>query len=345
MSEAGARDHGFHRLRVARIDRETDDAVSVVLDVPTDLAPTFEYRSGQFCTFRVVVDGATLMRCYSMASAPEVDDELKVTVKRVPDGRVSGWVNEHLSTGDEVEVTAPAGVFCLGDSSSELLLCAAGSGITPIISLLKSALATTDRSVRLLYANRDRASTIFAAELDELARRHPDRLTVTHRFDVDHGFVDATAVAALVDGATGGEAYVCGPTPFMDTVEAALVAEGVGAERIHIERFTPAADDDDDETEQRSDGIEITIDLDGRVESTTHRPGTTILQTARQMSMDPPYSCEAGSCATCMGRLRSGAVTMHVNDALTDEEVADGFILTCQSVPTEGPIDVVYGYD
>lgn len=350
MSSA-ASTHGFHTLRVARIDRETSESVSLVLDVPDELREAYRYRAGQFCTFRAEVEGATLLRCYSMSSSPDVDDELKVTVKAVPDGRVSGWMNRALSAGDEIDVTPPAGVFCLGDDDGgPLLLFAAGSGITPIISLAKTALATTDRPVRLLYANRDRPSTIFAAELEALADQHADRLAVRHHLDVDDGYVDAGAVADVLAGADlqDGHAYVCGPTPFMDLVEAALLDGGLDADRLHIERFTPADDLDESAAalaDAPSDGIEITIDLDGRVETTTHREGTTILQTARQLGMDPPYSCEAGSCATCMGRLESGTVTMHVNDALDDDEVAEGFVLTCQSVPTSGPLKVVYGYD
>ncbi|MBX3313304.1 MAG: ferredoxin--NADP reductase [Actinobacteria bacterium] len=343
------RDHGFHTLRVARVVTETPDAVSLVLDVPDELRATYEYAAGQFCTFRVVVDGATLLRCYSMSSAPGIDDALAVTVKRVPDGRVSNWINDNLSDGGEIEVTPPAGVFCLGDEPADLLLFAAGSGITPIFSILKTALAAGDRRIRLLYANRDRESTIFRAELDALAVAHGDRFVVIDHLDVDAGFVDAAVVArTLADDSTDCPAYVCGPTPFMDIVEDALLAAGVAPDLIHIERFTPAADLDESSAalaDAPADGIELTIELDGRTETTAHRAGTTILQTARQLGMDPPYSCESGSCATCMGRLREGTVTMHTNDALTDEEVEEGWILTCQSVPTAPVVSVVYGYD
>lgn len=351
-ADAAHRDHGFHTLRVARVVTETPDAVSLVLDVPPELKDTYEYAAGQFCTFRVVVDGATLLRCYSMSSAPGIDDALAVTVKRVPDGQVSNWINDHVSNGDDVEVTPPAGVFCLGDEPTDLLLFAAGSGITPIFSLLKTALTTSDRRVRLLYANRDRESTIFRTELEALAATHGDRFVVIDHLDVDSGFVDAAVVArTLADGdASGSTAYVCGPTPFMDIVEDTLLAAGLTSDRIHIERFTPTEDPaptaaDGDDGAPAADGIELTIELDGRTETTAHRAGTTILQTARQLGMDPPYSCESGSCATCMGRLREGTVTMHTNDALTDEEVEEGWILTCQSVPTAPVVSVVYGYD
>ena len=373
------RDHGFHLVPVARVIPETDDARSFVLEVPPDLRPGFEYRAGQFCTFRVQVDGATHLRCYSMSSAPEVDDDLTVTVKRVPGGVVSNWLIDSVGPGDELEVTFPAGVFQLAGSSGEVVGFAAGSGITPIMSIVRSALATSDRPVRLLYANRDRDATIFAGALDELERSSGGRLRVEHRWDVEHGFVDAAAVRSFLrDADADAEVYVCGPTPFMDVVESTLLDDGVTRERIHIERFSPAgvatssehtvapgstadpagttgpagtaeAADAADRTPVDASlpaaGRTVTIQVEGRTGETIHHEGTTLLQTARELGLDPPSSCEAGSCATCMARLVEGTVTMHVNDALTDEEVADGWVLTCQSVPTSDRVHVVYGYD
>lgn len=348
------RDHGFHAVRVRRIVRETAEAATIVLDVPAELEATFAYEAGQFCTFRVTVDGTTLLRCYSMSSAPRVDDELRVTVKRVPGGAVSNWLLDHLDAGAEVEVTAPAGVFVLDPGERELVAFAAGSGITPVFSLAKAALHETDRPVRLLYANRDRPSVIFDRQLDELATAFPQRLEVVHHLDVDGGFVDGDAVRRFLGGAppaADAGFYLCGPTPFMDVVEAALLAEGVAPGRIHVERFTPAdpAELDGEDGDGGGDGAaspaRVTIELDGRRGSTDHRAGTTILQTARQLGLAAPYSCESGSCATCMARLVEGTVRMYVNDALTDDEVEEGWILTCQSVPTSPEVSVVYGYE
>ena len=360
---------GFHRIRVARVVEETEDARSFVLDVPDELRAGFSYRAGQFCTFRVHVDGTTHHRCYSMSSAPEVDPELTVTVKRVPGGAVSNWLIDRVAPGDELDVSPPAGVFQLTESDAPLVAFAAGSGITPIMSLLREALATTQRRVRLLYANRDRDATIFLDELDRLERAHVGRLVVQHRWDVEHGYVDAGAVtqflveeAGLGDEASG-ELYVCGPTPFMDVVEGALLEAGVPSSCIHIERFTPTSEllvpdstepgpldgadaaGADAEVAGASDSTTVTIEVEGRSGTTEHRPGTTILQTARQLGLDPPYSCEAGNCATCMAKIVEGSVEMHVNDALTDAEVEEGWVLTCQSEPTSTTVHVVYGYD
>lgn len=347
--------HGFHRLVVARVVDATADACSLVLDVPAELSERFTYAAGQFCTFRVEVGGQTLHRCYSMSSSPAVDAELAVTVKRVPDGAVSNWINDHVRAGDHLDVSAPAGTFRLADGNGSILAFAAGSGITPIISLVKEALATTDRSIHLLYANRDQDSTIFRAELCDLASEHRGRLVVDHHLDAERGFIDADALdAVLRRAAPFQDAYVCGPEPFMDLVEAALApaAELDTDVRVHIERFTPAeiapdttsAEDTDHPGESDAASL-LTITVDGRTETTVHHPGTTVLQAARQAGLTPPSSCEAGSCATCMARVHEGAVTMHVNDALSDDEVADGWILTCQSVPTSPTLRVEYGFD
>jgi len=339
--QAVGRDHAFHSLRIARVVEETADARSFVLEVPPELQPAFTYRAGQFCTFRARIEGQTHLRCYSMSSSPEVDAELQVTVKRVPGGAVSNWMVDRLGPGDVVETTCPAGVFCLGSDERDIVAFAAGSGITPVFSLVKTALATTPRRVRLLYANRDRDSVIFADELEQLAARHPDRLAVTHHLDVEQGFVDRDSVLPISGTADDAEYFICGPPPFMDIVEGALLDHRVEERRIHIERFTPPEQAAPTEAATATTA-RVTIELDGRTDTVDHRPATTILQTARQMGMAPPFSCESGSCATCMARLVEGSVEMHVNNALTDEEVAEGWVLTCQSVPTTPSVHVVY---
>lgn len=340
-STGGVRDHGYHALRIAKVIPETADASSFVFDVPPELARQFSYESGQFLTFRVRIGNETHLRCYSMSSSPAVDDEFQVTVKRVPDGVVSNWMIDTLDADDLVDATYPAGVFCLGAGDADLVAFSGGSGITPVFSLIKTALTTTERRVRLLYANRDRDSIIFGEALDALAAEYADRFEVVHRLDVEDGFVDADAVRPFI--VEGAEYYVCGPGPFMDIVESALLGSGVTADRIHIERFTPAQPEVVDESAPVD--ARITIELDGRKDTTAHHPGTTILQTARQMGMSPPFSCESGSCASCMARLIDGTVEMRVNNALTPEEVDEGWILTCQSVPTSSSAHVVYGYD
>jgi ferredoxin-NADP reductase len=346
-SRGSTQHNTFHPLRVRRVVHETPDASSFVLEVPPELSRTFSYEAGQFCNLRVRVDGRQHVRCYSMSSSPAVDDELQVTAKRVPGGVVSNWMIDTLSPDDVVEVSAPAGFFQLETDDVDVVAFAAGSGITPVFSLLKTALAATSRRFNLLYANRDRDAAIFASALDALSASHPDRLTVVHHFDADQGFVGPEAVRRFVaEGAAEAQFYICGPGPFMVIVEQTLLAGDVDPSRIHIERFTPTERVPEPTPPFAScTGAQVTIQLDGRTEAAEHRPGTTILQTARQMGLSPPYSCESGSCATCMAKLVEGAVSMHVNNALTPEEVEEGWVLTCQSVPTTPAVHVVYGYD
>jgi 3-ketosteroid 9alpha-monooxygenase subunit B len=342
---------GFHRLRIARVVDETADARSFVLDVPGELRDAYAYRAGQYCTFRVPSEGGVLERCYSMSSAPEVDAALQVTVKRFACGVVSNWMNDRLAAGDEIDVSRPVGRFRLGDGGADVVAFSAGSGITPVFSIVKSALATTDRRVRLVYANRDAGSVIFAAALDGLAARHPDRFEVVHHLDADHGFITADAIRAqLRDGA---EYYLCGPTPFMDLVEATLADAGVAPGRILAERFDPAGPEpapvavpsEPPAGDAPAGPREVTIELDGVTRTAAYRPGTTILQTARQVDLAAPFSCEAGNCATCMARVVEGRAEMHANNALTDDEVAEGWVLTCQAVPLTPVVRVVYGYE
>jgi ferredoxin-NADP reductase len=338
---------------VKRVVPETADAASLVFEIPNELAASYRYQAGQFLTFRVTVDGQTVYRSYSMSSAPAVDGELAVTVKRVAGGRVSNWMVGELSPGDTIDASLPAGVFRLPDANRDVMGFAAGSGVTPVFSILKQALVTTDRTVRLLYANQDAESVIFAAELDRLAAEYGERLALEHHLDCDRGFVDAASVAPYLEAAKTSDCYICGPAPFMDLVEAALLDGGVPPGQIHIERFTVvelapppgAAAPPPAGGTAAAAKTEVTIEIDGQKKTSTHHPGTTILQTARSMGLKPPSSCEAGNCATCMAKLVDGEVKMHVNDALFDDEVADGWILTCQSVPTTPMVHVVYGYE
>ena len=329
-------------MRIAGIVQETAEAISLVLDIPAELREAFRYEAGQFCTFRASIDGQQQARCYSMSSAPGVDADLQVTVKRVPGGIVSNWMIDTLAPGATIDVTCPAGVFLLTETDRDVVAFAGGSGITPVFSIVKTALSTTSRRVRLLYANRDTDAVIFAAELAQLAEQFGDRLYVAHHFDVDDGFVDEARARSFFDESRQGEFYICGPAPFMDIVETALLAGGASAESIHIERFSPLEPIEETGSSDDQPTVAVTIEIGGRSGEAEYRAGTTVLQTARQLGLSPPFSCESGSCATCMAKLVSGSVTMHVNNALTDDEVADGWILTCQSVPTSPSVHVRY---
>lgn len=343
----GAGSTGFAPLRVKRVVRETADAVSLVLDVPDHRSSEFRYKAGQFLTLRVTLDGRELRRCYSMSSAP-VEDELQITVKRDPGGMVSNWINDTAAEGVELEAAPPEGRFVLRESSGaadELVAFAGGSGITPIISLVRTVLATPGRRIRLFYANRARDSAIFARALDDLADAHPDRLVIDYHFDDDSGVVTPSAIERFidpVDPVDSADYYICGPALFMDTVEAAVLASGAPAARVHLERFS-VAQVAPDGTEACGEATEeVVIELDRGRTTAEYRAGNTLLQTARLAGLRAPSSCETGSCGTCMARVVAGSARMLNNDALDDDEVEEGWVLTCQSLPTSRKVHIVY---
>lgn len=338
MSESAAH---FSPLRVKRVVRETADAVSLVLDVPRQCSSQFRYQAGQFLTLRVTVDGQDLRRCYSMSSAP-VEDELRITVKRDPGGVVSNWLNDTACEGVEIHAAPPDGRFLLRDNAGEIVAFAGGSGITPIMSLIRTTLVTSTRRIRLFYANRNRDSVIFADDLARLAEQHADRLSVTDHFDDAGGVVTPAAVESFVAGAGDADYYICGPGPFMDTVEATVLAAGAPRDRVHLERFTvtPVPADAIDQTQTATE--EVVIELDRTTTTVPYRAGNTLLQTARTAGLRAPSSCETGSCGTCMARVVTGSARMLNNDALDDDEVAEGWVLTCQSLPSSRSVHVVY---
>ncbi|HEX3796885.1 MAG TPA: ferredoxin--NADP reductase [Acidimicrobiales bacterium] len=336
-------EHGYHRLRIKEVVHETPDASSFVLDVPPELTEAFRYRPGQFCTFRFQIDGDEAVRSYSMSSAPETDDDLTVTVKRVDGGLVSNWMLNHLQAGDEVELTKPAGVFCPQDHLGPALGFCGGSGITPFMSITKHLLATTDRPVRLLYANRHASSVIFNETLVGLTTDHPDRLDVQRHVDADLGFLSASGIADFLGDTRDADCYLCGPGPFMDMVESTLLRLGVPPEQILAERFLVEQQEKD--ATVVSGALlpdEVTVTLGGKTVTVAYKPGDTLLESARRGGLRPPFSCTAGNCATCMAFLHEGTVTMRANTALTPEEVEEGWILTCQSLPTGKTIVVEY---
>ncbi|MGZ7012852.1 MAG: 2Fe-2S iron-sulfur cluster-binding protein, partial [Acidimicrobiales bacterium] len=344
------RDHGYHRLRVKEIIQETADTRSFVLDVPAELQEAFRYQAGQFCTFRVHIDGDEQLRCYSMSSAPETDGDLTVTVKRVPGGLVSNWLHDHVSEGDELEVTRPAGVFCVREGERPVVGFCGGSGVTPVMSITKSVLAGTSRPIRLLYANRDRDSVIFDDQLQRLGAAQPDRLDVRHHLDADAGFVDTQTIRSIIADDLDADVYICGPGPFMDLVESTLLEVGVDPDRISIERFVVAGQvapstertTADVEPAGAEDGVPdtVTVILKGKRHAIAYHPGDTVLETARRGGLQAPFSCEAGNCATCMALVCEGSATMRTNNALTADEVAEGWVLTCQALPQSPTLTV-----
>ena len=334
-------DHEYHALTIADVIEETADTRSFVFDIPAALESTFAYQAGQFCTFRATIDGHEVVRCYSMSSSPDADEPFKTAVKRVPRGVMSNWMNDALAAGDAVDVLRPAGLFVLHPNDTPIVAFAGGSGITPVISIIKSALLTTGREILLVYANRDADSVIYADELERLRASSDGRLTIHHHLDADNGFLDAVACAELVGARESADFYICGPGPYMDIVEAGIEQLGVARRQVFIERFVISGDVSSFAEASATDSM--VIKLGGRKQTVDYKMGDTILDTARRAGLKPPFSCESGSCATCMAHLDAGAASMRVNNALTPEEVDDGWVLTCQSIPTSR--EVVVNYD
>lgn len=331
----------FVEIEVAEVIRETADSCSVVLDIPDALKERFSYRAGQFLTFEIPWEDFEIGRCYSLASAPGLDPAPKVTVKRVPDGRMSNWMNDNVKPGSWLRVSPPEGRFVLNEDAgvADLSLFGAGSGITPVISLAKSALATTSRNVKLLYANRDAENIIFKAELDSLEEKYHGRFKVVHHLDSESGFLTCERVRAELASRTSGEFYTCGPAPFMDVVEAALEAEGVPTQHMHFERFISPMDPDRQEEGEDITALaqvpeSVVIKLDRRKHQIPYERGETLLAAAKRAGVNPPSSCEDGFCGSCLAQLVRGDVRMKSHKALTENEVEKGRVLLCQSIPT-----------
>jgi len=335
------REHDYHALAVAEVIDETPDARSFVLAVTPELAERFAYQAGQFCTFRATLEGEPVARCYSMSSSPEAGEPLTVTVKRVAGGRMSNWMNERLAPGDRIDVLAPSGLFVLRAAEVPIVAFAGGSGITPILSIVKTALLTTTREIALVYANRDARSVIFAEALEALRAKWGGRLSLHSHLDSEKGFLDAAECAELIGDRAEADFYVCGPAPFMQVVEAGLSQRGALPEQIFIERFEQpdAAPASDVSSVTESLGVRIR----GRKHEVSYQPGESILHAARRAGLKPPSACEAGACGTCLALVVEGSAAMRVNNALEASEVEEGYVLTCQATPTSR--EVVVDYD
>ena len=343
--------HQFHELEVLDVIRETADATSFVFEIPSALEEIFTYQPGQFFTFEIPWEGFHIKRCYSLSSASTWGEKPKVTVKRIDDGRMSNWMNDNLKSGNTIRVLPPAGLFVLNPDKTRgrpLTLFGGGSGITPVMSLLKQALRETERSVKLIYANRDVDSVIFRKELGQIVAEHEDRFAVVHHLDNESGFMSPANVQAHIADRLDSDFYICGPTPFMDTVEAGLNESALTGGDIHIERFVSATDPDRQAETQDAPPVStgtpetVTLTLEGTTHQVDYTAGETILQAAVRAGLDVPFSCQDGYCSCCMAKLRQGEVSMATHEALTQAEVDSGWILTCQAKPITGACEVEY---
>lgn len=331
------------RLKVLEVVQETGDAHSLVFEAP----PGLTYRPGQFLTLRLPAPDGVVARCYSLSSAPGVDEQLKVTVKRVRDGRGSNWVCDHVAVGDEVDVLAPSGTFTPRSFDHDLLLLAGGSGITPVMSIIKSSLAHGSGRMLLVYANRDEQSVIFHADLRALVAEHPERLVVLHWLETVQGLPQLKSLQEIVRPWGHAEAFICGPAPFMDCAADALKELGVARDRIHIERFTSLAGDPWAEVAvvapvQGERTVDLVVELDGETHELDWPESQKLLDFLLERGLDAPYSCREGACSACGLKLVEGEVVMENNSVLEQEDLDEGWRLACQSRPVTDAVKVRY---
>lgn len=334
----------FYQVPVAEVIRETGDASSLVLDVPPPLAAAFAYRPGQFVTVRIPSDlTGSVARCYSLSSCPKTGDRPTITVKRTAGGYASNWILDHVTAGTVLDLLPPAGMFCPQSLDGDFLLLAAGSGITPVMSILKSALAAGRGRIVLVYANRDEQSVIFGPELRRLAADAGGRLAVVHWLDSLLGVPTAAGIMSVARPYASYDAFICGPDPYLAAVRDALGRLGVPGRRVHAERFVSLAENPFEQTPAAGGtAATLSVTLDGTTTLLPWPAGTRMLDVLIEAGLDAPYSCRQGICGACACQLTGGQVEMAHNEVLEAADIADGYILACQAVSLTPQVSISY---
>lgn len=351
----------FHKLKIKDITRETADCVSIVFDIPSELKEEFKYTQGQYLTLKHMIGGEDVRRSYSACSSPVADEELRIAIKHVEGGKMSSYLNNGISTSDYLEVMKPMGNFFTEmtpvTAPKHYVAFAAGSGITPILSLLKTALAVNpENKFTLIYGNKSTAQTIFKSELDQLQSENAGRFDIhyinsreSNTDEFYNGRISPEKCLALLAKSPelkqADEFFLCGPFDMIMATKDALVSNGVAEANVHFELFTTAdvpENTDTDEGDGSHVDSKVTIVLDGDEVEIDVPVGESILDAALDAGLDAPYACTGGSCCTCRAKAVEGKAEMDVNYALTDSEVKDGYILTCQSHPTTKTMVVDY---
>lgn len=344
----------FHPLTVAAVDTQTDDSVAVTFTVPDDLRERFTHTPGQHIVVRKVIDGEDIRRSYSLCATPGT---VRVGIKRIPDGVFSSFATTELKPGDVLEVMAPIGDF-IHDTNTpgHYVAIAAGSGITPVLSMICSALEQQPQTeFTLVYGNRTTQSIMFLEELEDLKNRFPQRFQVVHvlsrephQVPLFQGRIDSeklrTLASTLIDPVTVDGWYLCGPLDMVEAAQATLADLGVDESDVHYELFydqrvEPVAEAPSDDT----GFVTVYLTMDGRTSMVMVDPdGPPLLDYARSVRSEVPFACKGGMCATCKAKVLEGEVTMAKNYALTEQELAAGYILTCQSHPVSDELTITY---
>ena len=340
----------FHKVHIQEIRPETADAVSVVFKIPENLKVDFKFTAGQYVTLQTAINGEVIRRAYSICATPE-SGEIRVAIKKVAEGVFSTYATTELKVGDAIEITAPEGRFLLSPNANKNYIgFAAGSGITPILSMLKSVLQTeTNATFTLVYGNKSAADTIFYTELNQLKETYPGRFKLHYIFSRENvknslrGRIDGNVTNYFVKNmykeTSFDAAYLCGPEEMIKDVSNTLEKNNIAKENIHFELFVVATDEE--KVAQVKEGTtEITVLLDDEVTTFTMSQTDDILAANLRNNIDAPYSCQGGVCSSCLARVTEGKAVMVKNSILTDSELEEGLILTCQAHPTTPTITI-----
>lgn len=354
---------GFYKLKVDKITRETQDSVSIRLLVPPPLKGVFQYKAGQYLTLHAMINGEDVRRSYSVCSSPFIDSMPTVAVKQVPGGKMSTFLNSELKEGDLIEAMPPMGNFTVEPEANKqvhYVLFGGGSGITPLLSIAKTVLTQEPQSkVTLVYANRNIDSIIFRDELQQMEAEHSSSFKVIHILDEASegwngltGMLSQPKIKQLLSMAVGDQQnaahyYICGPGGLMQLVEESLKSFGIPNDHIHLEYFTAVKKESSEDTatvpdESGSGPKKVKVELFGDEQTIEVPSDKTILEAAQDAGMDPPYSCTVGVCTTCRARVYEGKVRMDEREGLSDAEIEEGFVLTCQSHPVTDFVDLRY---
>jgi ring-1,2-phenylacetyl-CoA epoxidase subunit PaaE len=356
---------GFYTLSVKELKRETADAVTIFFEIPEALKSTFAYQAGQYLTLQTIVNGEAVRRAYSLCSAPEIDLDLAVTVKKVTQGKMSTYINEVLKVGDTLEVMPPNGKFIVepnAERSQTYILFGGGSGITPLMGITKTILQKEKNSkIFLVYANQNQDSVIFKNELESIEKENKDRFKIIYSYDKApmmwfglKGFLTEKTVGETVKVRIGGswldaKFYICGPSQMMEIVKKGLQLIGVPTNNVFTEYFTSVSS-----TQEKTEIIStsentpfkgkanVRVTVYGNTNEISVKENQTILDAANAAGLQPPYSCTVGVCTTCRAKVTKGSVEMLEREGLSDSEIEEGYVLTCQSIPTSNEIELIY---
>jgi len=343
----------FHKLILQEVRRETPDSVSIRFEVPDSLKKEFRFTPGQHLTLKTTIDGKEVRRAYSICSSPD-SDELRVAVKKVPNGVFSVYANEKLEAGENMEVYIPEGRFLLHPEEEKAYLAfVAGSGITPILSMIKTVLSNTSKSkFVLVYGNKSPQDTMFLVELKNLQNKYSNRLFIQWVYsraqeqDSLFGRIESSTVNLVVknkfkDTKFAGY-YLCGPEEMIHVVKDTLLKNEVPNEDIHFELFTSTEKKTIPEAALSKGKTHLTVHLDGETHTLEIKKSHSVLESVLEAGIDAPYSCQGGVCSTCIARIKEGSAVMAKNSILTDGEIAEGLTLTCQARPTSDTLSIDY---